>query len=159
MGREPSRRARRYLMEGDHWRIRPVRDFTAFFRTLPLLAPPGAFLALAEGSWPAAVRAVLTRVSASPGEWSPGWLAPEFGRAYCVRVSEPHMAALARLADDHAEPEIAIHLTAFTADGPVLEWFDAPHDPIAVSLSVEADAVSRFAREVGGACEEVKHGV
>jgi hypothetical protein len=69
------------------------------------------------------------------------------------------MTALAELAKRHAEEEIAIHLTALTTDGPFLEWFDAPLDPISVSPSAQSDAVFRFAHAVGGACEEVKGGV
>jgi hypothetical protein len=86
-------------------------------------------------------------------------LAPEFDRAFVLSITESQMADLAALADRHAEPEIAVHIAAFTSDGPWLEWFDAPGDPIAISPQMPLNAVARFADEAGGTCDEVNPGV
>ena len=140
-------------MDRPHWRIRNVRDFALFFRALPILAQEGAHLALAEGVWPPEVRAFLTRTSVDLGEGVRERLAREFATAFCLDVSGANMAALADFADCHAEPEIAGHIAVLTAEGPFLEWFDVPDDPIAASSSIAEDLVSRFSREVGGTCE------
>jgi hypothetical protein len=71
-------------------------------------------------------------------------------------ITDPLMETLAQLADHHASIEIAMHLAAFTPDGPWLEWFDATGDPISISPTIRGDAVTRFAERIGGKLEEDK---
>lgn len=149
----------RYLMDNHHWRVQGATDFSRFFPALGRLTPPASLLALADGAWPSEVQAVLSKSAAEVSALVRPSLAREFDRAFILPITESQMAELAALADRHAEPEIAIHLAAFTADGPWLEWFDAPGDPIAVSRQIPRDAIARFADEVGGACDEVNTGV
>jgi hypothetical protein len=144
---------RRYLMDGHHWRIRGVAGFSRFFQALQRLAPPASFLALAAGAWPNTVRLVLSECATDPLV-RPA-LVSEFDQALFVPISELEMVRLAGLADEHAEPEIAIHLAAFRADGPWLEWFDAPDDPIALSSTMPPEAVAQFALEIGGTHDDV----
>ena len=66
------------------------------------------------------------------------------------------MDAFAKLADHHAEIEIANHLTAFTSDGPWLEWFDAPGDPISMPLNFPEASVARFANRIGAKWKRVE---
>jgi hypothetical protein len=142
-------------MDHPHWCIRNVRDFPLFFRALPILAAEGAHLALADGAWPSEVRDFFAQVCVDPGEAVRDRLTGEFADAFCLPVSESNMAALAKFADCHAAPEIGIHISGFTTDGPFLEWFDLPKDPISVSSSVSERAVSKFALEIGGSCEMI----
>ncbi len=60
------------------------------------------------------------------------------------------MMALAAIAEHHAEPEIALFMVVISDGSSVLEWYDAPDDPISISLDYPEDAVSSFARTVGG---------
>jgi hypothetical protein len=97
----------RYLVDDEHWRIAPVREFAAFFRAVHLLALPEAFVALADGAWPREVQDALGPITVDPGAAVRGRLADEFRQALCVPVGDAQMAALAALAEKHAEPEIA----------------------------------------------------
>jgi hypothetical protein len=151
--------ASQYLIDGPHWRVAEVKEFAAFFRAVHLLAPAAAFVALADGAWPSEVRASLGEISADPDLRVRGRFPREFCEAVWVPMGQAQMEALATLAERHAEPEIAIHIGAFTAGGSVVEWFDAPTDPIAVSPSVTPEAVSQFAKELGTRNEWVARGV
>ena len=97
-------------------------------------------------------------MSVDPGARARGQLPSEFRQAFCIPVAEPQIAALAGLAERFAEPEIAVHIAAFTDQGSLLEWFDALGDPIAVSSSVTREAVSEFARRLGATHDWVAAG-
>jgi hypothetical protein len=132
-----------------------VGEFAAFFRAVHILDPPAVFVALAAGAGPREVQESLSQIAIDPGAAVRNRLAREFRQAVYVPVGDMQMATLATLAERHAEPEIAIHIAAFTPDGPLVEWFDAPDDPIAVSSSVPREAVSRFAQGLGVTSEWV----
>jgi hypothetical protein len=98
-------------------------------------------------------------MSADPGAAVRDLMWRDFRDAEYVPVNDAHMAALAALAEGHADPEIAIHVAALTPTGPLLEWFDLPEDPISISPLVTAAAVARVARECDTTSEWVAGGV
>jgi hypothetical protein len=143
-------------MDDAHWRVTGANHFAVFFRAIHLI-PGAAFVALAGGAGSADVRASLSKLAVE-GVSREG-LTPEFRQAVCVPVGDAQMRGLATLAGRCAEPEIAAHVAAFSAEARLVEWFDAPADPIAISSRVEAEAVSRFASELGANSEWVAGGV
>jgi len=82
--REPGA-GRRYLMDGDHWRIAHVGEFAAFFRAVHLLDPPAVFVALAAGAWPHEVQESLRQIAIDPGVAVRDRLAREFRQAVYVQ--------------------------------------------------------------------------
>jgi len=148
------------LMDRPHWRVRKASrrdvDFCEFFRALPELSPPDSFLALAGGSWSREVREAISRATANLGDATPG-LPGDFERAArgradgdaIVPITDAQMEIFAHLADHHASMEIAMHMAAFTSDGPWLEWFDATGDPISISFVITEENVARFANRIG----------
>jgi len=146
-------------MDDEHWRIAHVGEFAALFRAIHLLDPPAPFVALAEGAWPRDVQESLSQISIDPGGAVREQLTREFLQALFVPVGNRQMEALAALAERHAELEVAIHIAALATHGPLVEWFDAPDDPIAVSPSVPRGAVARFAEQLGATSEWVARGV
>jgi len=148
----------RYLMDGPHWRIVGVQGFAAFFRAVRLLGP-NTLVGLASGAWPGELRESLSGMSASLRAAVLERLPQEFHRALFIPVGDCEMETLAELAERHAEPEIATHIGVFTEAGRLLEWFDAPTDPIVVSPSLGGGAVSRFADELRARNEWVAGGV
>ena len=148
------------LMDGPHWRVpkadRDDVDFSEFFRALPELSPPDSFLALAGGSWSREVREAVSRVAVNLGDGTPE-LPGDFERAASSRadgdaivpITDGQMETFAQLADHHASMEIAMHMAAFTSDGPWLEWFDATGDPISISFVITEESVARFANRIG----------
>jgi hypothetical protein len=142
-----------YLKENHHWLVKNANDLSRVFLSLQELSTPNSFIALAEGAWPREVLATLSPARKNLSKLPRPALVREFVEALVLPISESQMADLAALADHHATPEIALHLAAFTADGPWLEWFDAPGDPIAVALTIPKECIARFATEVGGTFE------
>ena len=148
------------LMDGPHWRVgkagRDDVDFSEFFRALPELSPPDSFLALAGGSWSREVREAVSRAAVNLGDSTPE-LPGDFERAASGRangdaivpITDAQMETFAQLADHHASMEIAMHLAAFTSDGPWLEWFDATGDPISISFVIPEERVARFTNRIG----------
>jgi hypothetical protein len=58
------------------------------------------------------------------------------------------LAELAGLSERRAEPEVAGDIAVSHLGGQVLEWFDVPDDPFAVSRSVPVDRIATFCRQV-----------
>jgi hypothetical protein len=121
MRRKPVNSTEKYLFDHRHWRIEPPADLAKFFHALPALVPKGARVALAGGVVSPKVQAFLASAADDPGDLARERLAQEFIASACLPLSESKMASMATLANSHAEPEIAIHIAAFTTAGPFLE--------------------------------------
>lgn len=149
---------RPYLFDRSHWRVTHMGSMPEFFRELGVLVPDGSILALADGAWPDDVLAwfALNKPSSVPEPCGP---TGEFTNAHFVVVSQKSMAELARLAESHAGPEIAIHLGVFHEGNSLVEWFDAPDDPLSVAVSIPEAAVRSFANRTGAECVRIERGV
>jgi hypothetical protein len=124
-----------------------------------LLPTPGSFLGLAEGAWPPEVRAFLTTYVAHLEKPLLEALPRELQSAALLRVDPALMAELTELACRHAEPEIAIHLVAGSPEAVLLEWYDAPDDPVALAGTLDETIVASFAAATGGSYGRAKPGV
>jgi hypothetical protein len=140
-----------YLMDAPHWRIEGVGDFPRVFLALLDLLPAGSIIGLAGGSLSPEVRSFFDK-NAIPLDPAVFASLPEgnFAGAFFVPVDRQRMTELAAIAEHHAEPEIALHMAAISNGSSIFEWFDAPDDPISISLLLTEDAVSRFAYAAGG---------
>jgi hypothetical protein len=137
-------------MSSRHWQVTGVSDLVRFFGALPPLVPPGSVLGLAEGTPDAMLRAFFDRVRSQAEPDISMHSSPDFRRAVFIPATPACLFELAALARTRAEPEIAIHLTVVTTEGPLLEWFDLPDDPIYIAPAVPESAVSRLAADAGG---------
>ena len=145
-------------MDGHHWEVSGVTDFATAFRALPALAPMGASLALAGGACPPNVLAALRRLDVEPSDPISEVLPSVFLHSICIPVSEPTMDAIALLAGNHVSFEIANDVALFAVQTSLLEWFDAPFDPISLAPSFGQSAVDRFAAAVRGTCKKIGRG-
>jgi len=139
-----------YVMDREHWQITGVRDFERFFQALPSLAPVPSLVAIAGGALASELREALRGFEQEPDSSMSGILTSEFHRAVCVPASDTAMRALIAFAREHAEPESGMFFALFTAAGPILEWYDAPDDPISVILQIPEQSVASFAGAAGG---------
>ena len=146
------------LTNSAHWDIHGA-DFYRAIRALPEILTPGSVLGLADGAWSSHLRSFLDAHAAALEPDVISALPADFRRARFIRTDARTIADLAALADKHAEPEVAIHLIVLQAGSSLVEWYDLPNDPIAVSLSIDEAAVKRFAEAVGGRCEVSRSGV
>ena len=147
------------LTDDCHWHINGAKDYCSFFRAIPTFCPNNAVLGLAAG-FP---QEELARFLADNAfEFDDAFLKTfpqDFQRANYLRVDVPTMVELERFAEQSAEPEIAIHLIVISEGLPLLEWYDAPDDPIAISNHVGENTVMAFARAIGGTHGRVEAGV
>ena len=59
-------------------------------------------------------------------DFTPPVLPPDFDGAVYFPATPDYLAKLANFAEDHAEPEVAIHLVIVREGRALLEWFDIP---------------------------------
>ena len=157
------RRAKRvqvqHLFDRSHWWITGLHDFVPFFAELPELVPAGSLLGLADGTGSPDLETFYTLHSVPCGAHETSSLPAEFRHAPFVAITETTMSYLANLANEHAEPEIAIHVVAVRAGESVLEWFDAPDDPFSVAQFIDEDRVRDFCSRTEAGYAAVEHGV
>ena len=141
------------MLGGPRWEINAVRSYSAFFRFLPTLVPPSSLLCLAEGVWDAELTSFFHRYTCKPPD---GLFQPaEFEDGAYVPIDESLLVELANISLRHAGPEIAMCVAVSCGTVQVLEWFDAPSDPISVALSIPQNAVEQFCRLVGAEYRKV----
>jgi hypothetical protein len=145
-----------YLDEGEHWSVIGVKEFPCFFTALPELLPAGSILYVESADRNSDVARYLVEVQVEPAcAVEAGSYRPQFA---CHIPARPEVILkLAGLSERHAEPEVAEHVVAYCNDTIVLEWYDAPDDPISISKSVDEGSVVRFVNAAGGQYSE-KHG-
>jgi hypothetical protein len=133
-----------------HWELRGVRDAVLFFSTIGALG--GSDLFLEGSSQPPAVQQVLAK-HCTPGPYLPErqtiWRPPEGWRLPCTADV---LLELARLAESHAEPELADHVFIYGSNAALVEWPDAfaPDSPILISGVVPEDVVRALATRLAG---------
>ncbi len=136
-----------YIFDADHWEVAPVSTFVPFFSALSILATSTSLLCLSDGTLDAETADFLERRRSS----RPSGLdiPSDFSTDRWLKATPEALAGLAVLAETHAEPEIAIHLALRDQAEQVLEWFDAPLDPISISLRIPEARVAEFAAALG----------
>ena len=130
-----------------HWRISNARGYARFFMALMDLAPVDSSLQIEGNPYPdveEGLRPWLTEPSQKTGRF---WRTPA---KYVLPVTIENMATLARLAENHAEHEVADHFVVLCGGSPILHWDDAPSDPIYVSGSLDEGKVAQFTTTLGG---------
>ena len=127
------------LWNRPHWELKGRWDSVLFFRHL-LEALPAATTLFIEGTCIAREVCDFLCSASEPGDYLPmrQTLWPR-AKQYRLRCDGPTLAALAGLAERHAEPEILDHL--FVYDGPrvLLEFPDAFGRNCPAFFSVETD--------------------
>ena len=142
------------LTELEHWDVDPA-DASAVFLALGGLLPHGfAIGVLGGGGTESALRPYRVDPSVLPLERCP----EDFARADWYRATPDALATLADLTQHHAAPELFIHVFAAGPDGSLLEWWDAPDDPLALAGWLPQRAVASFARAVGSSFRRARAG-
>jgi len=127
------------LWNRPHWELKGRWDSALFFRHLLEVLPAGTALFI-EGTCIARDVGDFLRSTSEPGAYLPmrQTLWPR-AQQYRLRFDGPTLAALADLAERHAEPELLDHL--FVYDGPrvLLEFPDAFGRDCPAFFSAETD--------------------
>jgi len=131
------------------WEVAKGRkDCQICFRELPKLFPPGSTLCIEGTSIADDVKSYLDshRVEQiTKVHLGTIWPRPS---VYHVPCDEQTLSGLMKLANNHAEPELADHLYVYKNQEVLFTWNDAFSDPIYISKKVPEDKVKTFCTAV-----------
>ena len=137
------------LPPGRHWDVDPPKEFHRFFRAVVNLLPEDAVLYIEGSHLTGEVSSCLeTRKPASTTKVRIGTIWPR-PRTFHMCATPENLSGLAELAEAQAPTEIGEHIHAYTGNTMVLQWYDAPSDPICVSSLVPEEVVQQFAAALG----------
>ena len=148
------------LWNQPHWELKGRAHCALFFRHLAA-ALPGATTLFLEGTGLAPEVDAFLQSVAEPGEYLPKrqtlWPRP---RQYRLPCDAPTLAALADLAERHAEPELLDHLFVYDGSKVLLEFPDAfvGGCPAFISADSDEQSVRSFAALLGLALVRVSPG-
>jgi hypothetical protein len=140
-----------YLMNHQHWQLPGIPNVPGFLRSLSFLVPSDAWVALASGLFwdQLAPMVAVPSDCARPSNEALALLSPEFGDADILPVTPSLLASLEQLAASNSTSALFVHFAVFTEQGPVLEWFDAPGDPVSIAPLIHEDIVAAVALAAG----------
>ncbi|MCU1273407.1 MAG: hypothetical protein JWO48_838 [Bryobacterales bacterium] len=139
------------LWNQPHWELKGRADSGLFFRHL-WAALPAATTLFVEGTSLTQDVEDFLRSATEPGDYLPDrqtlWPRPKH---YRVRCDRPTLAALADLAQRHAEPELLDHLSVYDGSRVLLEFPDAfMRDSVAlISADTDEQRIRGFAAMLG----------
>jgi hypothetical protein len=139
------------LWNRPHWELKGRPDSALFFRHL-LAALPAATTLFIEGCNLTGDVEDFLRSAAEPGEYLPKrqtlWPRP---KQYRLQFDGPTLAALADLAERHAEPELLDHLFVYDGSTVLLEFPDAfgLGCPALISADTDEQRIRGFAAVLG----------
>ena len=129
-----------------HWLVSCRVAFIDFFSALAHLAPAGSVLQIEGNPYPDVEEGLQPWLN-EPSK-RVAWLFRAAAK-YSVPVTPENMSILAQLAEHHAEPEVADHFILWHGDEQILNWYDAPSDPMYLSFLLEEERVALFAGKLG----------
>ena len=143
-----------HLADPDPWCVSPTKDVERFVRALPSLMPPGSVVYFEDTAEPHVTR-YLESVSVPPQvRLAIGtiWPRPD---SYHVPLTPETMEALALFLDRNPAGFFCAHCHVYRDDVVLLQWHDAfINDPMYISRTISAGAVTRFAQALGSSVSE-----
>lgn len=140
------------LFEKPHWLVSTAKDYMAFFQALADLAPEGSLLQISGSPDPDVEEGLRQWLKEPSQQIIESW---RTSALYEVPITSDNMATLARLAQNHAEPEVADQFLVFHGEVLILHWYDAPEDPIYICSSTPEAKVEQFAQRLGATLKKV----
>jgi hypothetical protein len=125
------------------WSAHPIKDGPTFFRALPELLPSGSVLYLEDVCSREGVE-LATRLQVEPQlriRLNTIWPRSNF---FHLPASAASLAELAHFAENHATPELAIHICAYHGNQVLLEWHDAFTSPLRLATILPEASVRHF---------------
>jgi hypothetical protein len=129
-----------------HWIVSGRVAFIDFFSALVHLAPAGSVLQIEGNPYPDVEEGLEPWLYEESKKVA--WLFRTAAK-YSVPVTPENMTVLAQLAEHHAEPEVADHFILWHGDEQILNWYDAPSDPIYLAYLLKEERVALFAGNLG----------
>lgn len=137
------------LGDSPPWQLSCTRDLPLFLRALKDWASENSVLYLEGVSTSGTIGDFLrqhpTKRTAAVAVGTI-WPRPDISH---MEMNEENLEGLAMLAEHAAFPEIACHIHVYREDMLLLQWYDAPFDPILLSGSLAENDVRRLAERLG----------
>jgi hypothetical protein len=70
-------------------------------------------------------------------------------KVFFMPITRESAQGLARLSENHAEPEVCDHLRVYEGNRLILSWHDVPFDPVYFASEVAEERVRRFSTSLG----------
>ena len=132
-----------------HWIVSSPKEFPAFFRALVDLVPEGAIAYLEGGFPPEHLRSFLKENAVSElSHVAMGTIWPR-PNVFHVPATPENLLRLADIAEHCAEPEVAIHFHVYKDHQILLQWHDAPDDPMYISKGIPEEKIGEFCKKLG----------
>jgi hypothetical protein len=127
-----------------HWEVSCPKDYSCFFGALIDLIPHGA-IAYFEGSHPRKELETFFADHSVPevSHVAAGIIWPR-SQKYHVPATRDNLSTLAKIAQNYAEPVVAIHFHVYKDKRVLLEWHDAFSDPMLISKEIPEDKIKAF---------------
>lgn len=138
-----------HLPPGPHWEVGAPAEFAAFLRGVGQLAPSGSVLYLEGGIPSKEVRSYLkehTPTTVTRVSMGAIWPRPE---CFHVEITPGTLEGLATLAEEHGMWEFGWHVHVYKGETMLVEWYDAPDDPLWISRDIPEEPVACFSAELG----------
>ena len=136
-------------MSGAYWEIDGPKTFVELFNALQGWLPEGAVLYFEGGSPDAEIDDFIATYSIpEQAHVAMGTIWPR-PKVFHVPATATVLTDLARIAEHHAEPELAIHFHVYRNDSVLLDWHDAFFQPMLLSRAIPEEQVKAFANKFG----------
>ena len=140
------------------WELDGETDFPSLLRALIGFLPDGCTLYFEGGSSEGELlqfmksRQIGERVHVAVGTV---WPRPKY---YHIPATTENLSELARIAEHHAEPELAIHFHIYREENIILEWHDAFTQPMLLAGTLEEEKVKTLAKALNMEVTKWKNG-
>jgi hypothetical protein len=132
------------LSERSCWEINGLKDLPSFLRELSYLIPLDSVLYLEGGDTPKELRIYLKeRIAKEICKVEMGTIWPR-PQCFHMQITYENLEGLAKLAENYATPEVAIHFHVYKNRKMLLMWYDAFFDPLYISREISEDKIRNF---------------
>jgi hypothetical protein len=114
-----------------------------------LLAPAGGVMGLADGLFWDLASPHVAAFTVTPEPKAVAALPREFHNAEFLALTPASISALRSLTTAYGTGSLFIFFVLFTPTGSVLEWYDAPADPMSIAPTIPRATVMAFAQALG----------
>ncbi len=133
----------------DLWELTCPKETALFYKELHFLVEEGFIIYLEDGSWDKEIENFFRNNQVDNSTIPGGTLWPK-PKAVHLTVNKENLGKLTELQENHAEPEIAMHVHVYKKPNKlILEWHDAFSNPIYLDKNIPEFKVKNFSQHLG----------
>jgi hypothetical protein len=138
------------------WELSCPEDSSLFYKELSSLIEEDLIIYLEDGSWDTEIKEFFLNNKIDSSIIPGGTLWPK-PKAVHLRSTKENLYKLAKLQENHAEPEIAMHIHVYRKPSKlILEWHDAFDNSICVNKNISEQKIKNFCQHIGIKYKKIK---